>query len=150
MRGPERQARGAVGARQGGGSERQGSKQQGGERWAQQGGGSEQQGGDAAAHQGGGAEQQDRGALKVGGVNKAAIGAALGKDKVEAQSNKAASGGSSKEEGQINKAVYVSSCMRTAHKRHILAVRTYTKKFGEALLSWFDEDRVCAAEISDT
>ena len=73
-----------------------------------------------------------------------------GKDKVEAQSNKAASGGSSKEEGQINKAVYVSSCMRTAHKRHILAVRTYTKKFGEALLSWFDEDRVCAAEISDT
>ena len=46
--------------------------------------------------------------------------------------------------------VYVSYCMRTAHKRHILAVRTYTKKFGEALLSWFDEDRACAAEISDT
>ncbi|CAJ1423609.1 unnamed protein product, partial [Effrenium voratum] len=76
------------------------------------------------------------GALTVGGVNKAAIGAALGKDKVEAQSNKAASGGRSK--GQSNKAVMrphikeegPSNKIGAAHAKDMVEAQIVTEAMG--------------------
>ena len=76
------------------------------------------------------------GALTVGGVNKAAIGAALGKDKVEAQSNKAASGGRSK--GQSNKVVMrphikeegPSNKIGAAHAKDMVEAQIVTEAMG--------------------